>query len=284
MSSKYYNGNLKFSLMTFPTIRDIMRKKIKLDELFDAVKRNHLTYVDMNMAEIKMYGEKKVIAALEKSCLHLGCLISYIPMSKINNNKVIKMIDKSIEMAKRFKCKKVMIVPMGKFEVFLLRKRDKEILAQNYIHNYKIAVERANRDNITVCFEDAPTCLIPLSSTEECKRILQEVPGLKLVFDTANMLPGGSETMQFYEELKNYICHVHLKDVKYVEKSTDKCIDGRYITSCLWGSGIIPVKEIAKRLEEDGFGELIGIEYTEPNEHSLAAHESHIAEFMTYLN
>ncbi|MGD9938985.1 MAG: sugar phosphate isomerase/epimerase family protein [Clostridia bacterium] len=66
-------------------------------------------------------------------------------------------------------------------------------------------------------------------SLDHCQRLLDELPGLKLVFDTGNppLTNDFSEpfpypkqsSWAFYERFRKYIVHVHIKDA-YYEKST----------------------------------------------------------------
>ena len=137
---------------------------------------------------------------------------------------------------------------------------------------------------IKVCVEDTPTCRLPLSSIAECGKLLKAVPGLGLVYDSANMIPGGDDPLEFYEKLKDYICHVHLKDVCRTEKKClDECWDGTYIRSCLWGEGIVPVKEITRHLEKDGYRGSCAIEYVAPEKLGLFANEHQLRKFLDYL-
>jgi sugar phosphate isomerase/epimerase len=68
-------------------------------------------------------------------------------------------------------------------------------------------------------------------SLEHCQRLLDELPGLKLVFDTGNPpltndfskpFPYPKQSSwAFYERFREYIVHVHIKDSRY-EMETGK--------------------------------------------------------------
>lgn len=273
---------MRLGMLTFNTVTDIVTRRLTLGGLCRAAAGAGVRELDMMTGEIKLYGEKRVARELERSGLGLGCLIAHIPMSERKDDKVARLTDKSIALAARLGSPLVMIVPMTTFGAGRLRRRDKERIFANYVRYYSAAVRAAEGSGVSVCFEDTPTCYLPLSSSEECSRLLDEVDGLGLVCDTANMLPGGSDPTAFYETLKTRVVRAHLKDARYVDKGQDKCADGRFLQCCDYGRGVVPVKELAARMSSDGCP-AAAIEYTRPAGHNLAAHTAHIKEFTDYL-
>ena len=59
------------------------------------------------------------------------------------------------------------------------------------ISGFQTAVAEGKKRGLTVCFETTPHDELALSSAKDCGTVLNAVNGLKLVFDTANMLPAG---------------------------------------------------------------------------------------------
>lgn len=99
------------------------------------------------------------------------------------------------------------------------------------------------------------------------------------------MIPRGDDPLKFYEELKSYICHVHMKDVRYTEEETaDRCADGRYLACCPWGEGIIPVKSLYERLVQDGYRGICALEYVSPQQKGVMANDRQIGKFLNYLS
>ena len=273
---------MKYGMLTFNTVSDVVTQRTPFRRLCRAAAASGVSELDMMTGEVKLYGEKRVAKALDESGLTLGCLIAHIPMSVTKDDKVARLTDKSLALALRLKSPLLMIVPMTTFGAGKLRPRDKEKIFENYVKYYTAAVRAAAGSGVTVCFEDTPTCYLPLSSTDECARLLNEVDGLGLVFDTANMLPGGSDPTEFYEKLKARVVRAHLKDARYVQNGQDRCADGRYIECCDFGSGVVPVRELHDCLAEDNCP-AAAIEYTRPQGHGYAAHAAHILEFMEYI-
>lgn len=120
--------------------------------------------------------------------------------------------------------------------------------------------------------------------------MLDRVPQLGLVFDTANMLPHGDETLAAYEALKDRIIHVHLKDVALLNErpslfQREVAADGRLMKATLFGQGVIPVKEVYDRMVADGYTGTFAIEYIRPKEAycSCQEHSDHLRSFLEYL-
>lgn len=272
---------MKLGLLTFDTVPDVVTRRITFNRLCRAAAECGVTELDMMTGEVKLYGEKRVTRSLANSGLSLGCLIAHIPMTDSKSDKIARLTDKSLALAARTGSKFLMIVPMTTFGASRLRPRDKERIFDNYVKHYSSAVRAAEGSGITVCFENTPSCYLPLSSTEECGRLLDAVDGLGLVYDTANMLCGGSDPIEFYAALKPRVVRAHIKDARYARKGQDRCADGRYIECCEYGGGIVPVKRIFSQLAEDGCP-AAAIEYKRPRGRNQT-HAAQLRAFVEYL-
>lgn len=274
---------MKLSLLSFPVIPDIMLRRLKFSDLCAAAADCGLSGLDMMAGEIKLYGAKKVVAGLRSCGLELACLIAHVPMTKYDEKRAAKKIDAAAGLACDCGCRRVMFVPMGQFEAGRLRPRDKEELFAHYARGFALAAEKCAAAGLEACVEDTPTCLLPLSSADECERLLRAVPGLGLVYDTANMLPAGDDPAAFYERLRGRTVRAHLKDAAFADRGQDRCADGRFMHCRAFGEGVVPVKDICRRLEEDGMPSA-AIEYTSPaGRRDRAAHTAHIKKFTDYL-
>ncbi len=276
--------------MTFPILIDFAYKKMSVNDICLLAKSYGINHLDMMSMEIKIYGVDNVKRSLKENNIELNCLISCIPFISGTHDEILSLIDETISLAKEFSCSTVMIVPLasrmmgnGVDPISLIEGYSKEEQMDKLIKYFKITVELASKKDIAICVEDTPTCKIALSGIEDCKKLLESVPGLGLVFDTANMIPAGDDPIEFYQEFKQYIHKVHLKDVKYVENSIDECADGRFIAGCPWGEGIIPVNEIMKLLNSDGFISPATIEYCSNGTKTFDEHSEQLKKFMEYI-
>jgi len=105
-------------------------------------------------------------------------------------------------------------------------------------------------------------------SPEHTLRLIQEVPGIKLVFDTANPvfqldrskpLADGSfpwqDPLEFYHKVKEHIVHVHIKDCTNPPQG-----ESEPATYTLPGQGQGKVREILTALKNDGYSGGLAIE------------------------
>lgn len=281
----HWDGKIPLSLMSFPMSGEIMKHAMSFDEVCEMAAAQGIHHIDMMELEILLYGKKKVMAGLRKYDIHLNCLIATVPMGTMKEFLIRTLIRKHLRTAAQFRCRKLMLIPMPQFEKQPAEETAREERWNRCVRFLREAVAEGKKMNITVCVEDTPTCEVPLCSTRDCKAMLEAVPGLRLVFDTANMIPRGDDPMEFYEELKPYICHVHMKDVRYTEEeTTDRCASGKYLACCPWGEGIIPIKSLYERLVQDGYRGLCALEYVSPQQKGVMANDRQIGKFLDYLS
>lgn len=88
-------------------------------------------------------------------------------------------------------------------------------------------------------------------NAERCLKLMQRFAGdnFKAVFDFANFVQCGQDTLEAYELLRPYIAYIHVKDAMKD--------DGR-VTPAGWGDG--HVKEILASLKAEGYGGYLSLE------------------------
>ncbi len=105
-------------------------------------------------------------------------------------------------------------------------------------------------------------------SADHTLRLIEEVPGLKLVFDTANPVfqldrskakPDGSfpwqDPLEFYQKVKAHVAHIHIKDC-----TNPPAGETEPAAYTLPGHGQAKVREILKELKADNYTGGIAIE------------------------
>lgn len=272
-----------FSLMSSGMVRDFKEGKMDFEDVCRIASQNQIRYMDLMEPEVDIYGIDKVKEGLNKYGLKVSCVLSFISMITEEEKEIKRRVRKALEMTSALSCGLLMIVPMLENETeknAKISREDKVSLTEKYLRQ---AAEEAAAYGIKICIESIPTCELPLSSYEECLYLLERIPGLGLVYDTANMIPAGEDTEAYYEKLKKYICHVHVKDVRYTDGGLDKCRDGRYLACCKWGEGIIPLKSVMERLKADHFQGVCAIEYVVPEEVGVYPNEYQLKTMLEYL-
>ena len=279
----------RFSLMTFPFLFDQTMGRVKTEDIFEIALQSGVLRLDIMDPGPRIVQEH--LECMKHSDVRICCYIASISFFE-SSEKEIRDLDRHLSAAEELGAELFMIVPFkapgGQIRA---RRMPKEQVQERMKQGFDLAAERARGRSIKVCFETTPHECFALSGTQDILWMLRQVPELGLVFDTANMLPHGDETLEAYEALKERIVHVHLKDVSLSAPRTNPSIlrehtaDGRYMNRALWGEGVIPVKEVYRRLQRDGYEGQFAIEYQYPEDSRDGgpAHVRQVGRFLEYL-
>lgn len=275
----------RMSLMTFNIASDLACGTMKIIDVLQLAKNAGVPYVDlMNISsrELNVYQD-----AMQETGVKLACYIAQVDFLRAEEHWM-PQLHGGLQAAAALNAQRMMIVPFSDGEdMQLVREMESDAVLYRMTEGFRFAVAEGKKHNMPVCFETTPHEIFRLSGTADCMQVLQAVPGLGLVFDTANMLPHGDDPVEAYEALKQYTVHVHLKDVKLVsgperEAYWEKARDGRGMQCTVWGEGEIPVMDIYRRLLRDGYDGLFAIEYTHPEE-TVCGPEEHLAHLKRFF-
>ena len=257
----------KFSLMTFSMAQDLTRKTMSIEDTLRMAANAGIPYVDVMRVSAKKTSEYR--AAMERTGVSVYCYIAVI--SFFDKEERIKAnLEKELEVAASLGAKLFMIVPFyAMVDENKAKKQGKSQVRQYMARGFQIAVEKGKTFGLQVCFETTPQDVLCLSGTEDCKWMLEQVPGLGLVFDTANMLPHGDDPLQSYDVLKEHVIHVHLKDValeapRFSLFPKERTQDGQVMRATVFGEGVIPVRELYDLMRKDGYDRYFAIDYIHP--------------------
>ncbi len=270
---------MQLSLMSFSMMKDEMLKKVTIDTLCQIVKACDVYSLDLMEQEVKMFGgPDKVAAAMTAHGVRLGSLIVNAPFYS-KPREVEGYIHNMLEMAKTLGTDTLMVVPGSPMptERKALERMDRVTALKVAIHHFRNAVEQAKAYGIKVGFENTPQDFKPLASCEDVKKVLELTPGLGLILDIGNfrVADKNCDERAVYEELKDYIIRVHVKDVVIVEDGGmrgEPCVGGGAIRAVMTGSGIIPVSDLLSRLRAGGYDGDLCIEYAAPDNVSGVEH------------
>lgn len=263
----------KFSLMTFTLDIDVAMKKMTVKDCLTLAKNEGIPYVDvMNPSEAR---EKEYVAAARETGVKPLCFIGSVSFFSEDDAKIKQTLSRHLQSAAGLGAKLYMIVPMNAQKDGKVCAKLGKAEVRNRLKKYfSLAVKLAEGTGIKACFETTPRDYTCLSGTEDCLWILEQVPGLGLVYDTANMLPHGDDPLEYYEALKAYIVHTHVKDVALTNATwkdklfrAERAKTGEVMKCCVFGEGVIPLKEILHRMKQDGYPGTFALEYSHPEKY-----------------
>ncbi len=151
---------------------------------------------------------------------------------------------------------RMMIVPVSDY---VKTPADKIFMRNRIIYGLTEVVAYAKSRDVLVMAENFSKREYPLGTIKEMKDILDNVPDLKYNFDTGNFYFRGSDMLEAYETLKDYIVDIHVKDWIF-DKSGPYHVGGKNIMGCAIGNGFLPIKELFQRLKRDEYHGQVMIE------------------------
>ncbi len=280
----------RLSVMTFDLKRDELFGGMSAEKIFRWVSENGVPYLDvMNLSDREV---EKYCGLMEKYPVKIKCYIGSCSMLQ-DSTQIYNKVSQHLDTAKKLRAGILMLVPVDPAkDVGKAKKMGHDRVLEKMIEGFRIAVRTAEGSKIQIGLETTPQDYSCCSGCEDCKSILEAVPGLGLIYDTANMLPHGDTSILYYESLKKYIIHVHLKDITIEKRNWINKIwgrevlpDGSFMNGVLPGTGIIPIEDIRKRLEKDGYEGGYAIEYRRPKKviANLKDHTKQLQKVLGYL-
>ena len=134
----------------------------------------------------------------------------------------------TIELAKAFDCDKIRM-----FSFYIPSEKSYSECKDEVMTRLAKMVEAARGSGVTLCHENEKG--IYGDSADRCLEIAKAFPKIKLVFDPANFVQCGVDTLGAWEMLFSHVEYMHIKD---------SLADGRIVPA---GHGIGNVGEIAKK-------------------------------------
>ena len=253
---------MTLSLLTFSFLGEALSRQMDADKLCRIAKENGIAELDLQTTELRLYGIKALKKAFAATGVRCGCLVETLPFYQ-GVERFPKRLEAAFQACEAIGTDKLMIVP-GLFDAKACRQLRREELLRRAIELYTIAVERGKEHGIEIMFEDTPQPHKPLSSSADCRALLDAVPGLGFVFDTANFLVAepDCDLLAAWELLRDRVRRVHLKDVARGKiPHAEVCRNGESILAVAAGSGIIPLRHFVDRLKADGYDGVCCVEY-----------------------
>lgn len=184
-----------------------------IDEQIKALKRNNLQGMEIrnvdgtNVSDITTQKAKEVKNKLDASGLCVWSVGS--PIGKINiTDDFSKHLDKfrhTLEIAKTLDSHNIRL-----FSFYMPKRKNPDDYKSEVIDRLGQFCEAAKEYDIVLCHENEKD--IFGDTAERCLQIHKALPDIKGVFDPANFVQCGVDTLNAWELLKDYIFYMHIKD------------------------------------------------------------------------
>lgn len=282
----------RIAVMTFPMERDLKARKMDLAEMMCMIGQTGIGSVDLLNIPSEEIG--RYCDAMAQYGIRAYCYTAVISFIRSDAQQIAQAVKRELDKAKRLGAQRLMIVPFFRSDKKQCLELGKEDVCRKLIQGFRIAVQLGREHDMPVCVETAAQDYIALSGIQDCRNVLENVPGLGLVYDCANMMAHGDDTLEYYQALKQYIVYVHLKDIRLRKKNlldrilhTDCVADGRVGECVVWGQGMIPLDRIITQMNSDGYTGMYALEYVHPpvwfaaagqNRQQIQAHLQYLAD------
>ena len=213
-----------------------------------ALKRNGYEFLEIrnvngvNFTKLTLKEAGELAAALRENGLGIRSLGSPIGKIAIDGDfdAHLELYKHTLELAGVFGAKQIRL-----FSFFMPKDQNPENFKNLVLERMAIFANMAKQYGITACHENEKGIYGDVAS--RCLHIHQAVPELKAVFDPANFVQCGQDTLEAWELLHPYVDYMHIKDA---------LANGKVVPP---GTGIGNVKQLLEKYKAQG-GELLTLE------------------------
>lgn len=242
--------------------------------------------VEVSALEVQFLGIETVREILRRNDLRVSSYIHFGQFANPDQEESSKALNEAlaaIEVGVSLGTNLLMMVPLPHEGILAM---DRGILADQLVKSWLPVVKRAAEKHCTVVVEDTPELSIPLGTATELGYVLDRVPGLRVVYDSGNVLLVNEDPVAYYDAFADRTSHVHLKDMKITNSvqgpSVNKSIDGTMMSGTLHGTGLVDFKTLLSHLRQNRYEGLMTVEYCPTREQSLH-NEENLRSALAYL-
>ncbi|MEE1187250.1 MAG: TIM barrel protein [Acutalibacteraceae bacterium] len=187
-----------------------------IDEQIIALKRNGLNGLEIrnvdgvNVSEITVEKAKEVKDKLNKNGLitwSVGSPIGKIEIESDDFKAHIEKLKHTLEIANILESKNMRI-----FSFYIPNEKNFSDYKNEVIERLGVMCDLSQQFDVTLCHENEKG--IYGDTPERCLEIYKALPTLKGIFDPANFVQCGVNTLNAWDMLKDYIYYMHIKDAK----------------------------------------------------------------------
>ncbi len=192
-----------------------------LTEQIIAMKRNGLDGLEIrtvdheNISYISLDKAKEINRQMTDAGLKIwsiGSPIGKIDIEKDDYSKHLDALRHTCEIAREMNCENIRM-----FSFYIPQGKAKSLYKNQVMDHLHEMVSIASTFQVSLCHENEKGIYGDMA--DSCLEILTEVPDLCGVFDPANFVQCGQETMSAWHMLKSRIKYLHIKDALFADGS-----------------------------------------------------------------
>ena len=193
----------------------------RIDQQIEAMKRNGLQGLEIrnvdgeNISGISLEKAREVRSKLDDAGLiawSIGSPLGKIEIEKDDFERHLDTLRHTLEVARILGAKNIRM-----FSFFLPAERDPALYRNQVLDQLHCMAEVSAGSGIALCHENEKG--IYGDTASRCLDVLTQVPELHGVFDPANFVQCGQDTLEAWEMLKDRIHYMHIKDALFKDSS-----------------------------------------------------------------
>ena len=257
------------------------------DEIMEMAEAAGYPAVDVTAWETGLLGTDFVMETLKKHHLRVSsyiCFGAFAAMDEAGFAGRVEDAKKAADEAERLGTDVIMLVTQASDDIDRYTKD--EIRAQQVRH-WREIVPYIKGKGMHAVIEDFPDLRLGLCRAEDVRSVLDQVPGLELVYDSGNMILEKEDPVRFLDLFEGRIGYVHLKDMRKApadHPAADHDCDGTPMCTAPTGTGMICLPDVIEKLVKMGYKGSMTVEFAVNDDgkypESLARSRSYVEEIL----
>lgn len=226
------------------------QKKMDMDQIFQQVKEAGIEALELDRDELTPCQELETY--LDKYHLKVSCIYGFYDFQESEDQD---RMEKHLEMVQKYRAERIMIIP-GFFRGYNTSNQE-----QNWmLERTRNLVSRGTALGIQCVIEDFDHIQSPIHDYSGMKVFLEEIPDLKVAYDTGNFIFGEEDALEVFDQLRDRIVHVHCKD-RYLaaDARSPKCLESYAPAPA--GKGVMRIEPVCRALLDTGYQGYFVIEH-----------------------
>ena len=215
------------------------------DKILSFVKKSGIDGIEICLSQLK--NDFSILEKLKSHNLEISCIYEFYSWFDMEDFTKIK---NHLEISEKVCAKKILIVPP------FLEENKNPLIIEKFL---KEAVKIASSKNITVTLEDFDNEKSPCAKISQLKNLFTKIPSLRFTFDLGNFAFSDENLFDAFDELKDFISHVHCKDRGYENNVNLK--NNKGLASVPTGFGYLPIKKLILKILQTGYDDYFAIEH-----------------------
>lgn len=259
---------MKLSLMTYMLELSVLRSRPEdlperiaaFEQVLGAACDAGFDQIDITGNTLRALGEDHAAALLGELGLRVSCLdcMAAFADPAVPEDVFLADVCADLALARRLGAPVMMLIPSS-------APGTRETIGPVLKRRFALAVAAAEGTGVTCVFEDDPRINMPMCTAAELRAILEAVPGIKVVYDTANVLMVHEDPTDDYEQFAGETVHMHLKDLRRTEPgATFSAPSSRGVpyANSPHGKGEVDFQRFLNAAAAHGYAGSMALEYT----------------------